>query len=518
MADADQKPQPSPTPAGLGGLLKHSAIYSAAPLLRQVISIGMTRFYTGWLGTGRFGFKEVVDLWMIGLQQILGSNVLGAMVRFYYDKKSAEERASTVTSCTFLVTIIAWLVCGTAFFFRADLQPLMLPSSGGVDASTGTNLVQVLGLTLLLIPFQLSTLSGFYYLMTIKRSGLYTSIQTGKLLVEIGLNFVLMGFLGLGVEGFLLSMLVGEAITSVFLCGWMIRTLGARFDWIVLRPILAYAIPLVPVGICQLALHNFDRRLLLAESADATGVYGLAYKIGFMATAMFLGPFIQIWHPWIYDMDDPKERALHVARVGTWAVLAIASVSLGVILFGREAAFVLDGDGKFIEAYRVIPYIAGGYVFWALYHVSQIPLFIAKRTVRLFVINLAAVVLNVALNLQLIPRYGFVGAGMATAISFASLAGMGMLAGRSIAHVPFEWGRLASTLLVVCAGGAFALGVDSMQTSGDLAVVTAIATKLGGFALLTALLWFAVVRRDERTALIGWVWSRLRRSRSQQPS
>ena len=492
----------------LGGLLRHSAIYSAAPMLRQVISVGMTHFYTKWLGTGGFGFKEVVDLWMIGLQQILGSNVLGAMVRFYYDQKTPAERASTVTSSTFLVTVVAWLVCGTAFFFRADLQPLMLP---GVDDGQGTNLVHILGLTLLLIPFQLSTLSGFYYLMTIKRSGLYTTIQTAKLLVEVVLNFVLIGGLGLGVEGFLISMLIGEALTSVFLCGWMIRTLGARFDWNVLRPILAYAIPLVPVGICQLALHNFDRRLLLAESAEMTGVYGLAYKIGFMSTAMFLGPFIQIWHPWIYDMEDAKERALHVAQVGTWAVIAIATISLAVILFGRQATVILDGDGTFLDAYRVIPYIAVGYVFWALYHVSQIPLFIAKRTVRLFGINLAAVGINIGLNLYLIPRHGYVGAGIATALSFAALAAMGMIAGRSIAKVPFEWGRLGATIVLVIAGGAIALWIDDMQTSGGIAVLGAIGAKALSFCAIASVLWLAIVRQSERRELISWVSAKWRR-------
>ena len=56
----------------LAGLVKHSAIYSAAPILRQVISVGMSPFYTLWLGTAGAGVKENADLWGIALQQILG--------------------------------------------------------------------------------------------------------------------------------------------------------------------------------------------------------------------------------------------------------------------------------------------------------------------------------------------------------------------------------------------------------------------------------------------------------------
>ena len=492
----------------LGGLVRHSAIYSAAPLLRQVIAIAMTPLYTLWLGEEGCGVKGVIDLWMIGLQQLLGVNILGAMVRFYYDRRSERDRAATVTSCTLLVTLVAWLACGGAWFFRAQLTPILLDD---VPIVAGNDLVRILGLMLLLIPFQLSTQSGFYYLMAIKRSGLFTTIQTVKLLFEIALNFVLIWHLGWGVRGFLLSMLAGEALTSLLLCGWIFWHLGARVDWKVLRPILAYAAPLIPVGVCQLGLHSLDRRLLVIfapEGWATTGVYDHGYKIGFLVTAMMLGPFLQIFHSWIYDIEDAKEQARHLARVGTWAVLAIAGVSLGVILFGRQAAVILGGKREFWEAWRVIPYIACGYVFWALYHVSQIPLFIAKRTARLFVINLVALGINVTVNAWLIPRHEFVGAGITTAITFTCLATMGMIASRSEAKVPFELGRLGMVLLGVVIASACALSVDALEVADELGVAVAIGLKAIACATLLAAYWFAVLREDERSGLIAWVRSR----------
>ena len=88
----------------LGGLVKHSAMYSAAPLIRQGISVGMHRLYTGWLGSSGYGIKEIVDLWLIGLQQLLGQNVLAAMVRFYFDKK--DERDRSLDSLRRIVTLV----------------------------------------------------------------------------------------------------------------------------------------------------------------------------------------------------------------------------------------------------------------------------------------------------------------------------------------------------------------------------------------------------------------------------
>src|SRR5262249_13242005 len=154
------------------------------------------------------------------------------------------------------------------------------------------------------------------------------------------------------------------------------------------------------VGILQLLLHQADKRIVLEMLGQgAAGIYGFGYRIAYLVTNMVLGPFILTWQPWIFGIEDQAERAKLVARVSTYAVFAIAVASLGVILFGHEASFLLAGDPAFLDAYRVIPFLAAGYVFWALYNVSQTPLFLAKRTGRLFFVNLFAVVLNIVLNI-----------------------------------------------------------------------------------------------------------------------
>ncbi len=504
-------PSRSPVPSssgeqGLEGLVKHSLLYSAAPFVRQVISIGMHRLYTGWLQEAGIGVKETVDFWLIALQQLFGSNALSAMVRFYYDGRSESERAATVTSCALVVSILAWIVCGLAFLFSAELTPLLL---GEGDTVSGTELVQIVKLALLLVPFQLSTLSGFYYLQILKRSGLYSFIQTAKLLFEITLNFVLIGSFDLGVRGFLLSMLAGEALTSIALCSWMFSRLGLRINWRVLRPIVSYAAPLIPVGLCQLALHQVDRRLILElGSQSMAGIYGHGYKIGFLVTNMILGPFVQIWHPWVFGVQDPIQRARLVARVSTYAVLAIAVASLGVILLGRQAAIVLAGKEAFWDAYKVIPFIASGYVFWALYHVSQLPLFIAKRTARLFWINFLAAACNIGLNLWLIPRLGYVGAGITTLSTFVFLAVLGMAASRSEAPIPFELSRLLGTLVCVLVAGGVALRIDSWEAADTLSVPQALAVKLLAAVGCALFFWFAVLRSDERADLRAWLGAR----------
>ena len=493
----------------LGALVKHSAIYSAAPVLRQVISVGMTRFYTGWLGPAGQGVKENVDLWLIALQQLLGQNVLSAMVRFYYDQKDERDRAGVVTSCTILIVLAAFAVCGLALPFVPWLTPLFL---GRGEVVAENELARTCTLLLFLVPFQLGTVSGLYYLQALKRSGLFTSVQTVKLLFEVGMNVYLMGVLHLGVVGFLMSMLAGEILTSAALVGWILVSLRPRFDWKLLAPVVHYAAPLVPVGILQLLLHQADKRIVLELlGQSAAGVYGFGYRIAYLVTNMVLGPFVLTWQPWIFAVEDAAERARLVARVSTYAVLAIALSSLGVILFGREASFLLAGDPDFLDAYRVVPFLATGYVFWALYNVSQTPLFLAKRTARLVLVNFTAVVVNVVLNYLLIPPYGIVGAAIATLATFALLAVMGMLASRRSAGVRFELGRLSTILACVMIGGCAAFLTDSSEDAGRIDYEQALLLKTGALLVLSLLLWLSVLDVGERRRFEGWVRERGKR-------
>jgi O-antigen/teichoic acid export membrane protein len=157
-----------------------------------------------------------------------------------------------------------------------------------------------------------------------------------------------------------------------------------------------------------------------------------------------------------------------------------------------------------------VPYIASAYVLWAVYHLSQIPLYIAKRNGPLVWINLIALLVNVWLNAELVPTLGFVGAGIATLGTFALLATMGLYVGARTSGMHFQYGRILSILAVMGAASILALLVDeNVATDTWAAVARAVAAKAAGLAVFVACLWFGVVSRAERAQLSAWVRSKL---------
>jgi O-antigen/teichoic acid export membrane protein len=497
------------------GLVGHSLIYSVAPMLRYAISFAMNRFYTSFLITALYGVRGMVDLWMILMQQMLGQNLLGGMLRFYYDHKDEEQRKRVVTSVTIVLTSAAWVVCAAMFLLSDDLAPILI-GRPTADVSA-TQIEHAFRFLVVLVPFQLSSLSGFYFLQAQKRSKLYTGVQTAKTALEVLLHVLFMGVLGWGLNGFLLGLLLGEIVTTCCLTGWMLWTLGPRVDWQVFRPVLHYALPLIPVGIFQLGLHQLDRRLIEhvysgKEGLSLTGIYDLGYRIGQLINPILIWPFMQIWQPTIYGVEGEEERARLVGRVTTWMVTGIGAASLAVIAGGRQAVDLIAGQVDYLPGYQVVPWVAAGYVFWSLYSSAQMPLLLAKRTLPLFWINLLGLGFCVGTNLWWIPRLGIVGAALSTTASFAFLSALVVVASRGVARVPFELGRLATVFAVVLVSCLAVRWLDRIEIYASVGTTAAV---LGSKAALLAagwvLLWRGVLQPEERAAFASEVRERLGR-------
>ena len=399
----------APRETPLGSLAKHSLVYSIAPLIQRFLALSLTWLYTKKLNTAQWGVAQTTDLLFIALLQISGTNVLAGVVRSYFEQKDERDRHAVISSSILFLSAISLTLVGVALIFRAPLAEFLFDTADQKLAHD--NLVNCLAVVLLTIPLALSSDAAFRYLQVQQRSGLISSLRVAKACFEMALRVVFLVGFESGVIGFLLATLIGELTTNLLLTTWVLRRVGLRFSWRVLKPMLIYAAPLVPVGMCQMGLNQIDRLILgqlgpAGEAMDWVGIYGQGYLVGFIVQTVVVGSFMQIWQPWIFGVRDAQRRRDLVARVSTWALFAISCISIGVILFGRELVHALSGTDDYWGATRVVPWVCAGYVFFLLNGLAQVPMFIAKRTWPMLWINLIALAVNVGLNFLLIPRFG----------------------------------------------------------------------------------------------------------------
>jgi O-antigen/teichoic acid export membrane protein len=296
------------------------------------------------------------------------------------------------------------------------------------------------------------------------------------------------------VTGAVLGLLAGSLLVGAAALAWVsvvsrTGTLSSAYLGYALR----YGGPLVPATIAGVALNLIDRALIAGlVGAEATGLYSFAYNIGQVMNLGMLAA-LQAFGP-RFLLAQKAGDAAAVGRDWGRLSLGLLAMALGLVVFAREAAFVLGGE-RFLVALPVVPWAVLGYLLrshagmFAQYAIHQ------KRTELNAAGTIVAAVVNVGLNLWLIPRFGYVAAAWTTAASFGVLVVWNAGAARFVLGETLLPARawLPSTL-VACA--ALPL-LHELLARLDDSVALLVAVKIVVAAGAGALAWWGLLHKPK---------------------
>jgi O-antigen/teichoic acid export membrane protein len=240
--------------------------------------------------------------------------------------------------------------------------------------------------------------------------------------------------------------------------------LGLQFSRPLLREMNRFGIPLVPAALALIAV-NFSDRFFLVHLADLeeVGLYEIGVRIA-SAMVLLLTAFRMAWPAFAYSIEDDGEAKRTYAYVLTYLVAIASWLALALGLLAPWLVRLL-ATPEFYEGERVVAPLAFGGMVYAAYIVMAIGVGRAKRTQLNWLITGVAAVVNVVLNLALIPPYGMMGAAVATVAAYLVMfAGMTWYA-QHVFPTPYQWRRV-----LTAAGAAVALTAAGKLLDVPLAV------------------------------------------------
>jgi len=190
---------------------------------------------------------------------------------------------------------------------------------------------------------------------------------------------------------------------------------------------------------------------------------------------------------------------------------------LFVSMFFALCVSAVAGDGLILfsligywKAATIIPLLGLAAVLDCASRVLNVGITLKKRTIFAPIVIVAALVVNLALNFWLIPRYGMMGATVSTLISYIVFCGLRYWASNLFFKVHYEWKRVFAILALGSAViGAFYL-IDSLRGDGpgDTRLVVSLAIKVS-LALTFPLMLFAFrFFHDRELRRIGEAWQK----------
>jgi O-antigen/teichoic acid export membrane protein len=300
------------------------------------------------------------------------------------------------------------------------------------------------------------------------------------------------------IRAFFLGTIVIEGLILVVFMYPLIRQhlLTLRgFDSSFFAAAVRFSLPLMAAELAWLMLDSSDRFLVQHYlGSEALGYYAAAYGISGYVQDLLIGSISLAFFPVclkLWATEGKEETQTFLSRSFDHYVLAAIWIIVTFTLTSQEL-IVLLASKKFHEAHRLVPYLVGGLMLSATQTFFKPGLLIHKRVVNFARVTLFAGVINIGLNVFLLPRIGLLGAALATLISY--LAWTLMIGWESFRVLPFRLEWQSWLRYAVVAVGSI-LVVSRIDLGREVA--TLLAKCLASTAMYWGLLWVWDLRTRE---------------------
>jgi len=419
-------------------LLSNTWIFALGTVSSKVLTFLLMPVYTRLLTSAEFGLADLLLQTAHFMFHIASLGILHAVLRFGLDRASRKSDVFTVGLLS--------LAAGFGLLLLA--RPLIenLPVAEGY------------GLLIYLFVFSgslRSLLSQF-----VRAKGMVALFSLDNLLSTItliGFNLLFLTSFEGKVAGYIGALVASNALSAFFLFwrGALWRDVRLRgIDRQTAAGMFRYCLPMVPNTLFWWVVGAAGRYILSSTHGnEANGLYAVAFKIPSLVL-LVSSIFMDAWQ--MAAVSEGRGREKFFTRVfGTYASLLFMA-GAGVILYCRLLTGLLAAPGYY-ESWRYIPFLTLSAVFSCLVNFMGTVYMVEKRSgLSLFTTAVGAAA-SLGLNLLLIPRFGILGAALASFASYFAIFVIRLVGTGRLMKVRWNVGRVVSNLLLLLAEGVVLL-------------------------------------------------------------
>ena len=193
---------------------------------------------------------------------------------------------------------------------------------------------------------------------------------------------------------------------------------------------LKYSLPIVPHGISQILLAQFDRIMIRSMIGDAAaGIYSLANNLKLILT-IISDSIATAWSTWFYEeMEKANTKSIQKRAAQLCGFFCV--LTIGLMAISPELILFLGGE-KYIEGkYVAVPMIIDAFIVF-IYNIIVVSEYYKKKTAFIMLGTMIAAVINVIMNIVFINLYGFIAAAYTTLFSYGCYLTLHMIISKKL--------------------------------------------------------------------------------------
>lgn len=395
---------------------KDVVIVGVTNLLQFVTGLVQLSLLTKTLGAHGYGLWMQVIVTRGLIAPFTGFGLGDAMIRFLATEKNREEIQEQFYS-VILVSFGANLIA--SLLVIAFVYPLAMNFFDGA-----VQIVRITGILVLITP-----VSGLYLELyrTFQQMRKYSFFIIAENCSRIGL-FAYLVLSGYGILSIVLAALAVQVVIFLVLIFLIKSWIGIR------RPhfrrtkeYFSFGLPLVPRNMSYWLINLSDRYVIgfflgvapVGVYSAAYGIGGFPYIISLVLTLVLTAPLSQL-----YDEGRMIEVKTHLRYSLKYFLAVMIPFVFGAAILAEPVLRMFSTAEIASQGRLVVPLLASAVLFLGIHNIIWHILFLAKKTKIIALSWIVAAILNLGLNVVMVPRIGILGAAIATLIAYSLVLGL----------------------------------------------------------------------------------------------
>lgn len=391
--------------------IKDTFIFGFGNVAVKIIGLILIPLYTDpkFFSVDDFGIIGMLDISGLVLISLITSSVPQSLTRWYWAKDQKDNQKSI-----FFMSFISQIVLSLLFCF------ILIPLADSLSLVLFENTNWKTAIILITISSALQSVNNLInsLLRLQAKSMIFMITNLAKLILVLLLTIYFVVFREMGVEGIYLAQVCGNALIILALLPYSFANITPRFDLQTWKPMISYGLPLAIASFATVMLNVVDRYALNSLSLlKYVAVYTLAVKISSTLKLVVVDTIKLAVFPQMIRRIDSEENKIFYPRVMLYSSYVVMFGIIFISLFSLEVIKFLANAPELWAASMLVPLLAVSMFFVNMREISIYGLIASKKTRRISIIVFISAILNITLNIILVPSWNAIGSAFASLLS-----------------------------------------------------------------------------------------------------
>jgi len=480
-------------------LSKDSLLYGFSGAVGKFVGLFTAPILTRIFTPADYGIISLMQTMVGFLVMIAGFNIVSGVFRYYYEYDDKDKRRQVLSTGLLFIIICAVLFSVLTNLMAPTISGLLNIRQSNIIDTSSYDIIKYIKILSIGMFFELISINYQYVLRMTRQPHKYLLMTLTKVVVNVISIITLVVIYEFGIEGAIWSGVIANisiVIAGVYLTR---KNYTVSFSTSMLWLFLSYSLPQFPAVIINWMLEQSNRFFInYYSSLENQGYYSIGLKVASIFL-LFTFAFRLAWDPYALSIMKNKDAKQVYSKFYSIYFALIGSVAIFISLMAKPVLMVLTPENYHV-AFSIVFILVWGFLIQGSNSIIAIGIAISKKTIFISYAQIMAFVINLLLNIILIPRYGAWGAAISLLGGVLTQSLAYYYFASKVYPVKYEYfkNQLVFTGLFFCIA-AFTYFIR------DFGIVQSLILALVAFTACLSIIWVFIIRQSDRLKIVYYI-------------